>query len=64
MAIEVVGKDDSKTFKVTCRHCSSILRYLPVDVKSREHTDYSGSTDTYHYIDCPECKARVDVRNY
>lgn len=58
---KVVGKD-SKVFKrCTCHKCASIIEYLPIEVKSRNYTDYGGGSDTYYWIVCPECGNDVEV---
>lgn len=62
MAIEVIGKDESKKWKATCNNCSAILLYLPVDVKYSTSSDYSGVSDTTAYIKCPECKNTIYVK--
>jgi DNA-directed RNA polymerase subunit RPC12/RpoP len=62
MAVEKVGDDDRAKRRVTCRDCGSILEYLPRDVEHKTHHDYSGGSDTYSFIKCPECKATVYVK--
>lgn len=63
MAITKVGDDDKAKRRVTCMKCGSILEYLPVDVQSRTHTDYSGVSDTNYSIKCPQCNATVYVKD-
>lgn len=62
MPVEKVGEDPGAKRRVTCRNCSSILEYLPVDVESRTVRDYTGDSDTYYFIRCPQCKEEVTVR--
>lgn len=59
--VQIVGKDLSVVKKVTCRHCSSILEYLPIDVRTRTSTDYTGCVDVIKYIFCPSCNNMVTV---
>lgn len=62
MAVQVIGKAESVLREVTCKHCTSILKYAPVDVKSFISTDYTGGRDRVSYIVCPSCAEKVYVR--
>ena len=62
MAVQKIGTDDKVKRQVTCRECGSILEYLVIDIKSRTVLDYTGDSDTYYWIDCPECRNEVPVR--
>lgn len=59
--INVVGKDNSLIKRVTCKNCASILEYLPVDLKERTGSDYSGGRYTIKYITCPECSKELII---
>ena len=59
--IKVIGKDPNVTKKATCRHCSSILEYLPIDVIEESRADYGGGSDIYKWIECPVCDKEVNV---
>lgn len=61
MPAEVVGKDDRLLRRVTCANCCSILQYAPCDRCHTTYTDYSGETDRYYYIPCPECGKKAAV---
>lgn len=61
MAVEVIGKDDSKYRKVTCDNCGSILRYLPNDVQNKSVYSF-GESEVVSYIVCPECERLVYPR--
>ena len=62
MSIRKVGQDDEMKKRVTCRKCSSILEYLPVDVEYSTSADYTGDYDTTASIKCPECGNTVYVK--
>ncbi len=47
--------------EVTCRHCASVLRYLPCDIRTSYHRDISGCNDAYKRIICPNCSGTVTV---
>jgi RNase P subunit RPR2 len=59
--VTVKGKDISIVKQVTCRNCASILEYLPKDVKTFSKRDYTGCSDTFHQITCPECEDKINV---
>jgi hypothetical protein len=58
MAVKVIDdKPDASVVKrVVCQKCGVTLEYLPQDVRKTTHTDYSGDTDEYFWVDCPNCK--------
>lgn len=62
MTVKKIGDDESAKKRVTCKHCGSILEYLPRDVVHVVHTDYGGGSDTYSHIKCPECHCNVQVK--
>lgn len=62
--VQVVGKDPAVVKRKTCKHCSSILEYLPIDIRKGKSYDYTGSYDIYKYITCPTCNEQVVVSNY
>ena len=66
MAVKIVDEipHESVVKKVVCRNCGITLEYVPNDVKSRSHTDYSGTADTYYFIDCLKCQKPVEVKKY
>lgn len=45
--------------RMVCQECGVTLEYTPKDVKSCTHADYTGSKDTYYYIECPACSSKV-----
>jgi len=64
MAIKVIGKD-SKTIKTTtCGNCAAILEYTNADTKTEVRKDYTGGSDTYRTLICPECNDSVNVAMY
>ncbi len=61
MAIEKIGDDERVRRTVTCKHCGSILQYLPCDIQERRVTHQS-DVDTEYHIPCPTCKQCVPVK--
>ena len=60
--VQVVGKDQTLIKRITCRHCTSILEYIPSEVRSRTVRDYGGGSDELREITCPGCGTDVQVR--
>lgn len=44
-----------------CNHCGVTLEYVPADVKSKTISDYTGSSEQWQYITCPECGKQLGV---
>ncbi len=44
-----------------CRSCGSKLAYIKPDVVKQTLKDYTGSSDDYFFIDCPQCLSRQQV---
>ena len=61
---KVIGFDDSVKKKVTCRHCSAIIEYVPNEVKEVHGTDYGGGPDGMEWVDCPNCTKRAVIRSW
>ena len=61
MTIKVVGKSEKYVRRVICKHCSTELEYVRKDEEKGRDYCYDGSSDSYHYIVCPNCEARVVV---
>lgn len=63
MAVRIINPepDPSVLKQVICRKCGVKLEYAPIDVTSKEVSDYGGGSDTYRYIECPNCKNKIDV---
>lgn len=62
--IRVVGKSDKHIHELCCYNCSSKLEYVLADVKRGSHTDYTGCTESYKYIECPVCRFELRVKGY
>ena len=41
--------------ELICRKCGATLEYTPNDIRKKIVTDYTGGSDEYQYIDCPNC---------
>lgn len=48
----------------TCRSCGAGLAYTQPEVRSKTTNDYTGGSDTHHYIKCPSCSGEVIVPGY
>lgn len=59
MTVRIVEPPRPK--RVTCTKCRALLEYLPEDVTTRNYTA-CGELDSGSFIDCPHCKAWVEVR--
>lgn len=53
------NNNTSKTWKIVCPHCNSILEYSKDDVIVNESYFFY-----LHYINCPCCKKNIDVQNW
>jgi RNase P subunit RPR2 len=62
--VTVVGKDETKVKRVTCRSCASILEYNLSEVKEYHGTDYGGGPDGQEWVDCPHCGKRAVIRSW
>jgi DNA-directed RNA polymerase subunit RPC12/RpoP len=60
--IKKVGQDDSVKRKVTCKRCGAKLEFLPKDVKTELLYSMNELDGSYDYIDCPQCKTRIELR--
>lgn len=59
--IKVIKKEPAPSAirEVVCRNCGATLQYMNADVQERTVRDYTGDSDQYRWIVCPECKAEV-----
>lgn len=45
-----------------CGKCGALLGYMPTDVKEgRTKADFLGDSESYHYIECAQCKQEIRV---
>jgi uncharacterized protein with PIN domain len=65
MTIRVVKTEpDSSVIKrKVCKNCGATLEFVPNDVKTHVYTEIDGGSDSYDYIDCPNCNRVVIVKN-
>lgn len=63
MAIKIVKlePDQSVVKRCICRKCGVTLEYTPSDVVYDSRTDYTGGSDPYNTISCPNCPHRIVV---
>lgn len=47
--------------QVVCHKCGCLLEYVPLDIQTENRTDYTGWTDSYKYITCPNPKCGNQV---
>ena len=60
----VVGTDNSKVKRTTCRECASIIEYTPSETREVTVRDCTGSSDTEHRLTCPKCGNEFAVSIY
>jgi len=63
MTVVIVDEkpDYSVIKRVICNNCGIKLEYTPDDVTKESRMDYTGSSDTYSFINCPKCKKDITV---
>jgi len=60
---EIIGKDQSVYKQLTCRHCGSINKYLPIEIRTLwSSKDYSGGSDGAEGFNCADCGKEVITR--
>lgn len=60
---EIIGKDQSVYKQLTCRHCGSINKYLPIEIRTLwSCKDYSGGSDGAEGFNCADCGKEVITR--
>ena len=60
-----VGIDESVMKKCTCRHCGTINKYSPVEVRILwAGTDYGGGPDGAEGFNCAACGKEVIVKRW
>lgn len=54
---KVIKIDKSKMKQITHSSCGAVIEYFDYEVKRVvEDEPYGGGTDTYNYLQCPNCK--------
>ena len=58
-----IVSDKSKEIekKKICKNCGMEIGYLPIDIKRGEYSDYTGDTDIFLFIECPNCKNNINI---
>ncbi len=54
--------DKAKELRVTHKECGAVIGYFPNEVQSAQNYDYGGGSETWYFIECPNCKQNVEVR--
>lgn len=64
MAVKIINpKPDASVVKrVACTNCGATLEYVPADTFNKTFTDYTGDSETYPFIKCPQCLFDVRVK--
>ena len=63
--MKIIGIDESKKKKATCRECASIIEYTPHEVITLwSGTDISGGSDGARGFKCPCCGHDVIVERW
>lgn len=47
--------------QVVCKNCGATLQFVPKDIETEYHYDYTGDSDTFRFIKCPPCGNKVGV---
>lgn len=65
MVVEVIKPaNPSKMLTTDCDNCAVSLRFVKNDIYQYSKTDYTGDTDTYNVVRCPDCKYMNHVKQY
>jgi hypothetical protein len=63
--VKVVGRDESKVKRITCKNCASILEYTKSEVVNLwAGTDYGGGPDGANGFKCPNCGSNVILERW
>lgn len=62
--MKILGVDESIKRTVTCANCASIIEFFNADVVEDKRTDYRGDWDYFYYIECPNCKYHIPVKQF
>lgn len=64
--VKVKSKKPVQPRSIICHNCKYELEFTGEDIKKGSSTDYTGWTDTYHYITCPRpsCNEEIIVSKY
>lgn len=61
MTIKIIGEDKTKAKRTTCANCAALLEYTIADTETKLIRDYGGGSDTYRFLVCPRCQAKLSV---
>lgn len=56
----VIGHDKKVCKRITCRHCSAVVEYLPKDVRTKSYF-IQGDPSGHKEVTCPECKTAIEI---
>lgn len=66
MAVRIVDEKPGPKIvrNAVCCECGVKVEFLPIDIKEREYMDYSGTSDTFYWVDCPKCQNKIEVSRF
>lgn len=60
-----LGKDESVFKTITCRHCGTINKYAPYEVRTLwSGIDYAGGPDGAEGFNCANCGKEVHTKRW
>ena len=60
---KVIGKDPKHVKTISCKNCAAIIEFTMSETKRTGFSDWTGDTDYYQTIDCPNCNENMIVKN-
>jgi hypothetical protein len=60
----VIRIDNKYEKEVAHKECGAVVGYYDTEVQSEKHTDYTGDSDIYYFIVCPNCGKKLHVSKY
>jgi hypothetical protein len=59
----VIGFDETKRFRISCKQCAAIIEYVPSETFEKDYGhDYLGDYSTGRFLKCPNCSHDIFVR--
>lgn len=48
--------------QMSCQQCGALIAYVPNDIIKKTFSDYGGGSDTYNYVNCPNCQKDTRIK--